>query len=423
MTKEKFFIKDDIVYSNHNLEIDFPKLDLNILNYNFNQKIDFNDFLKTLNKVEKIKKINISKPIDNFDDIKEKIKNTSEKKEADFQNDYEFIEKTLSLDILKQLLEQNEFKEFDKIKTLCKKILFNLKEQERKEINFYEDKIQKEKENLEKLEDKRKEFEEVNLNPVLEKYNLLSKEEKKLNLKLEKLNSNEDDSEIIYLKDKKENLENKKEDINFKIEKYKSEINLIKSKIQRIQHEIKLGKTRYIRPFLFILTLGLIYWTKYSSNYHKRNLLLIEIDKKQENILKQEDKLIENKHSLNSCENQIKKIHHKTHKKEAIDEDLREKTKIDLRKTQKELEQISNKKEKENKKYELYLKEINYHEKEIKEKEKILDELKEDKEKKTLEIIEKIQKEYQEKINNIEKIKKKIENQKIKMDFEGIIEV
>lgn len=413
MTKEIFFVKEGQIFSKEKQKIKVPILDINQLEKNIQEK-NFNEYIKNLDLIIKKKEIQISKVIENFEHIKSSFKEKKIKLEKIKEEEiFEFEENTFSLDILKEVLNQDYNREFEKILDLNKKILFNLKNKEKKELEIYLSKFEKIKKQLAELKEKREEFEISEIKPLTDKISELKNNKDKLERKISLLENKNENPLLLEILKNKEKLLDENEEIEFIVNKYKNEINLIKAKIQRITHEIKIGKERFFRPILFIFTLGLIYWTKFSTNKYRKSNLILKIDKINEKILSEENKLLENKHRIKQIESKIKKFHLENHKEEEKQEDELQKNKVNLNKIKKELEIEERKKIKEESKLNSYKKEIETLIDELKDVEIEINSLKENKEQLLDKKLEDIKKEYIQMIKEIEKIKNSLLEQKI----------
>ena len=171
---------------------------------------------------------------------------------------------------------------------------------------------------MEKLENNKKELEyEIN---------------KKKNELIIKSNSNFTD-DIVNMKTK---INQSEEQIN----EYKFNIKLLKNKIKELSLEKKTGKKKYynwINTIFMILTLGLLYWTKYTNI----NYFLLIYKKK---ILKFEEKIVRLQNKIEKLKSKLKSYQEKYNKE--IGEEKKiiiEKTEIEINKITSKLEIITNK--------------------------------------------------------------------------------
>jgi len=306
------------------------------------------------------KTIKISKPISNFKQIKEKIENYSKNEFKKPENDdYNFIEITSSIEILNQIkkkLEENKDIILNKLSQIIK-LDINLWEEEENKIFIKIKEEIKIKENIkEKININLKNIEEE-INNKNNNIDFIYSNIKKLSKKKEELlNNSQTKEKLKELENNIETLKNKLENHNYQDKKNQAKINSIHSKIQIINDKIKLKQKKCPNPILLIITLGLIYWTKYSTcNYKKLklkqkiNIIKEKISKDKINILELNEK-IKNKtkeeEKIKKQEIEIKKenteIENKLTIQIAKENKNWEKEEIELEKIKKEEEKLNN---------------------------------------------------------------------------------
>lgn len=298
--ENKYFIKNKKVYSEKTIKFKFYNKD--ILNNNLNEKGEKYNFdyfesknpiinnkiiLEELNRIklkiknDELKTIEISKPIEKT--ILNKIQSEDFQKEKlkKVKNDnYKFIEITSVDFIIKQILDEilNNLNNVKIIKDKLKNYFLKFENDEIRIINELSNQIEIKKNLLnEKSSQKNEKLKEIKL--IDEKINSNIEKIEELTFSLNNINKNKNLYELEKLNEKKNNLNQKNSKLKFNIEENEIKIEIIKSKINLINDKIKMKKKKCINFIYLFLTLGLIYWTKYSTCKYKKIKLNIQIDK------------------------------------------------------------------------------------------------------------------------------------------------
>lgn len=412
MKKNKYYIKENTVFSDLKETIYIPE---NIELFNFEDNKSKNIYIKNktilenldkiLENLEKNKKeINVSGEIKKFPECKKIILElkTQKKLTKPDLDDYEFIEKTSQIQIIEQLLNSIDLSKLEILKKVTNEYIKKISGDEKEKYSQIEEDLSIEKSKLNKIEKEKKDIEDINESLKLE----ISKSDKKISEFVDRKKQltcdDEKDEKIVELNDKKNKILLKEEKIKFKIEDNKFEISIIESKIATIKDEIKMGNCKCLNWFLMIISLGLIYWTKYSDCKYK----IISLNSKKNRI---KEKIAKIQKKENILKRDIEKI---TQKEENG-------TKIDVKREfeiKKSLEDIDKKIKIEQKKMELNQQKIDENFKKIHK----IDSKNEDNIKNRLIELKVLKEEYDKySTKNIEKIILKIEN-KIKIEIEKI---
>jgi hypothetical protein len=209
--KTKYYIKDKQIFNSLTKKYQIPQeiKDLTIptetKNILTNNKIIITDLKKLQNKSEK--EIELTKPIENFDEIKTKIetlkKESPEKIQKPKDDNYDFIEKTSQIEIIEQI-----------INTLTNQ---DLKHLEEKLENYITKTKSIEKEKKAQIE------EEIDIqNEKIRRINLEKQKYIKTNIELEEKVLNELENNLKILNNKEEKLQKKLETLKIKNNKTKN---------------------------------------------------------------------------------------------------------------------------------------------------------------------------------------------------------
>lgn len=317
---KKLYIKDNNIFLADTAEYFFPieieniEIPKDSKNHLVNNKILISDIQKLKNK--ETKKIELTKKIDDFDDLKSKISklyiNDKNKFKTPKSDDYDFIEKTSQIEIIDGILKNymTNTNSFDTSDNNINNYIKSIKSLEKQKFAQVEEQIEIENSKLLKINQEKEEFKIENIDNLLaeneksnKKLKLLENKKTKLDdYFTKKLDLTNNDSKI-------EKINEKINDYNSKIKENEMNVEILNAKIKTLKNNIKLGKTKSINIFLFIITLGLIYWTKYSDSKYQL-LKLTEKKNKQEernliykkNIFKLE-KILDKKSSQNQKNN------------------------------------------------------------------------------------------------------------------------
>jgi len=264
-----YYLKNNLIFSNNKKEFTIILGDSDI---EIDSSVSFpksNELLlKEINIFEKnnSKKIEILGLIEDFEEMKKKIElKKYEKLEEIKENDYKFIECTSQIIVLNNYIEKLKTQHFKLLDSSVNKYLKEIIDIEKRKVNALKNNIASNKKKIKKLNLDKKNYEKnefENIKKKIESLNkeleLLEKKEKKLEEKINYEEINPNSKKIEKILKKIDKHEYKYNDLEFKIKIYE-----IKKK--NLTAEQKKGTKKHISPFLFVLTLGLIYWTPYSE--------------------------------------------------------------------------------------------------------------------------------------------------------------
>ena len=441
MKKQIYFIKENIIFSNETKEINFLKIP-ELKDLEFNKKNDI--FINNKINLEKLKnilkqitnnnnnsnntqnKIKISKPIKNYEEILKQIlklkKNNKLIKPAN--DDYEFIEKTSTIEILKQILKPINKSDFKKIIEITNNYILKIKNDEKAIIENNIEKLELEKNKIQKIKLEKKD--------ILKKIEKLKKRNNELTKNIEQiieikkqLNTNkEEELKLIQYENKIKKFTKKENKIKYLIEDKKLDINFFETKINSLKDNIKLGKNKCPNFILLCLTLGISYWFKTENCEYK-------IIKNKNKINKIKEKIILLKKKLHQITREIDKI--KELENNIEQKDKKEQLEIKNKNEELNLKNKFYQKNIENNQYKIekYLKHLNnYDERNLdKINNKIIEltSIKEEHNKysseKLIEVAKEIEKQLNKQYTDLEKILNSIEKQKIEIKNEFICEI
>ncbi len=364
LNKNSFYIKENLIFSNKEVEIEIPdKIQIHF-------PIKVVDVFKTNKEIiHNLKKTN-RKKLTLYGEIKEEktIQNIEKRFKEDKlsfekpKNDnYEFIEVTSQIEIITQILASLNTQDIENTKNQLREYSLRVKAIEEKENKLIDEKIEAREEILEEVRKKIDEFNDEKILPIKNKIAKLETKIKTLENEVLADNSKEKNFKLEKINLKKEKLEKKLLEEKENIEEIHFKITHIKTKISFLQEEKKRGKKRIVRPFLFTITLGLIYWTPLSLIQNRIYSLdrLLHKNKEKHLIKEQKIKRIEKGlEKLKKDESEILKKLSKQEQKEHeqkenieneiknLEKDLKENNKI-LDKENKEIEKIKDKENKE----------------------------------------------------------------------------
>lgn len=415
-----YYIKDSIVYSSSATTLTIP--------YEFESFIEEEltpeNIIEILDKyyTNGYREYTIYGVISDFESVKEKIASATKNKPS--EEDYSFVEITSQLLVIKQLKEMittviSQFPPENVIKILDEK---------EQKINEYRKELEKKLKKTKQQYEKKKKKYDSQLNEEVEKrYNdneELKKEidtKKKEKNKLEEQLSSLTNSQNISKEVSKLNSEI--ENISFKKQSLEYDIDVLEAKIKTLKNEKKAGYTKKVSPLYFILTLGLIYWTKYATLTHQISSIHIAIFKKQETISQLKKKLFIKEHKKNSLlEQQQLSAKEQTQKQEELAHSIES--------IQETISQLQEKFEKNQKAIEKAQKELNPLKEDLEEEEsaistleKNLEEIQDSIKEKGFEIIKKTQQYHNELLEEITSIEEQIQSQKVSYKEDLICEL
>lgn len=420
-----YYIKDSLVYSSKKKQIMIPHDFESFLS----SKSSFDDIneeniLEVLNEYKEKgeREYSIYGLIDNFEEIKDTL-NKAKKQKPDTQ-DYSFVEITSQLLVLEQL----------------KDIVLTV------EANFPPEKIIKllddvEHQHIEKKKILEKEHKKLNekYERELEKYNKLKhqeiekKEKRNADLKKEITTLKQEEEKYEKLLDSKtrEYLSSKElrrldesiKQLNFEKEALEFDIELLQAKVKTLKNEYKLGIRKKVHPLALIGTLGLIYWTKYSTTAHHIKAKQLSILKKQEKIMHIKKKLFVAEHKKETLTQQ----HQDTAKKQAKEqEDIAtslENIQNKIAQQEEELKQSQKELDKAHERVEPIEESLEEHKKTLNKLEKELEKYSASAKEEGFSIIKDIQAEHKKTIESIDSYHKQLESQKINYEGEAVITI
>lgn len=281
-----YYCKDSKVYSSKKTSIFLPREFSTFLEHNSeHEKISKEKIFPILEeyKTKGVKEYDIYGLIPDYSKIIESLEQAEKTEPA--QDDYAFLEITSQPMIIRQLKE------------IITQVDTNFPPQSLiKELDDYEHERVKKKKELERELEKNQE----QLNKEQIRYNHLCDEEihkkKNRNQKLLKEISNLKEKQTNYEKllqasskkySKNSTLSSIKKEIDaltFEKETLNFDIELLRAKLKTLKNEKKLGITKKVSPTALLLTLGLIYWTKYATITQQITSAHLKILKKEEKI-------------------------------------------------------------------------------------------------------------------------------------------
>ena len=420
-----YYIKDSLVFSSKEKVFQIPETFDSFLNskcsYEELTKENIMDVLEEYSK-KGYREYTIYGIIDDFSTLKPKIEQSE--KQQPSQEDYSFVEITSQTLVLNQLKDivlniQAEFPPENIIKLLDENehIYSKHKKELDKEYEKTQKKYEEEKNKYKNLKKEEIEKQEEKKQTLEKEISSLKEEESEYEKSLERKTKKQTSSKNISSTDKQiEKLEFEKEKLEYDIE-------LLQARVKTLKNQHKLGIKKQIKPLPLIATLGLFYWTKYSSTAHELRAKQLEILKKQEKITSLKKKIFVLQHERESYQEE-EQNKAKKHAKEQEDlatslENVQNKIaekEEQLNSTEKELEKAHKK--------------IDPLEQNLSEQEERLTSLKKELEKYShspkeegFSIIKQIQQDHQGVLEEIEATSHKIENQTINYKGEAICSI
>jgi chromosome segregation ATPase len=427
MTKNStYYIKDNIIFSKQTEPYEIPpsiddiKLPTETKNHLTNNKIIITDLDKISQK--KGKELEISKPIENYNQTKEQIEKSDKKTKPEHDN-YDFLEKTSALQIVEGIISSFSDEKETLLKEKISAYINHTKEIEKEKNASLDEQIQIEKTKLSKTLKEKEKYEKENTEKLEIQITKSENNISKLSQEKQILDNKIESSKTKSISENAQKLYKKIEDMNHEAKNNELEINILKAKMTSLKSEIRLGKTKCINWILFILTLGLIYWTKYSDCRYNVLMLDQKINKlKEKNIIMEKKKY--------NLQKQIEDASHKDNTNSV--NSAREVEKIALRieeleiaiKTeQNKINELKSELKTKQKEISGYDKEIDKFENKIIELESIKQEFNKYSCDKILSKLDFIIKSNKQKIKEIEELKQTLESQKTKITGEWIIEI
>ena len=344
-----FYIKDRRLFSKQREEIEF--FDFGGLDKVLYDSDDFAScnscIIKVLDEIVlNPKKISFYGLISDFEKVCSKVERMWKEDKKKFikvkDDDYTFAEVTSSVEILE--VYENQLKKDDKSIQIAQKRLReyvdSIKESEQRKVEGLSLEIC----DLESEKDGAISEKESFYNDFVKPQDSqLSENEKSL----EELHKERDDLEKeggmedkdSLAKDRVRDLSLEKKEISSKFESLEFDVKVLKERINILNRKKKLGVRRVPNVSLMFLTLGLIYWTKFSDIDYRINVLHIKIAKKKEKILRvsvlvsrKEREIDELIKSIKEFEaNKSKEVKERKEKARELDKKIREfKIEIDM---------------------------------------------------------------------------------------------
>lgn len=422
----KYYIKNNLIFSDAISKIkildkiDEIKIPTGNKNHLIDNKILITDLDKLLNNSGR--NFEISKPIENFEEIEKKINENKSKLKKVTSDNYEFIEKTSAIDIIKSILTTVENSNLNHLELEVKEYIQKNKQKELEKNTQLEESIDLEKSRIKEFEKKKEKILETSKVKQLEKLEL---QKEKINDEIKK-NENLIEAQNNLSKNKSKTLNDKIKEIDEQQENLKFEIKISKNTIKSLKASLKLGKTKkfnWITGILMVFTLGLIYWTKYTDTKYF-------ILKSQEKIAKYEEKITkleQEKFNLKKkIINENKKEDSKTLEKKEKEKNLLKSNDdlfLKIEDIENKIKDIKAEIKKEDEKIESYDKEIAKQENKILDLETTRNEFEKYSTKKIKEKLDNLLNLKEKKFEELTKIKDKIKSQKTQIKGEFIIEL
>ena len=343
-----FYIKDRRLFSKQREEIevfDFGGLDK--VSYDSDDFASCNScIIKVLDEIVlNPKKISFYGLISDFENVCSEVERMWKKGKKKFikvkDDDYTFAEVTSSVEILDAF--ESQLKEDDKSMQISQKRLReyvdSVKESEQRKVEGLDLEINNLESERKRVVNEKESFYDDFVKPL---DSSLSENEKSLEElqrerdDLGKEGSMEDSGSLA--KNRVRDLSLEKKEISSKFESLEFDVKVLKERINILNRKKKLGVRRVPNVSLMFLTLGLIYWTKFSDIDYRINVLHIKIAKRKEKILKvgvlvsrKEKEIDELMKSIKEFDaNKSKEVKEKKEKARELDKKIREfKTGID----------------------------------------------------------------------------------------------
>ena len=349
MGSDIFYIKGRRLFSREKKEIEFFDFaGLEKVSYDCDDFESSNsDIIKVLDEIalnpKKISFYGLISDFEEFCPMVEKMWKEDKKKFVKAKDDdYTFAEVTSSVEILEAF--ENQLKEDDERRQVIEKSLRDYVDGVKR---LEHDKVESLKLEIHNLESEKKcivtEKESFYNDFVKPLDSSLSENEESLRElqrerdELEKNDGTEEDRKSLT-RVKLEKLRFEEKRISSKLESLEFDVKIFNERINIINRKKKLGIRRVPNVWLMFVTLGLIYWTKFSDIDYKINVLHIKVAKMREKILKvnvlvsrKEKEIDELSNSLREFEaNKSKEAEKREEKLLELDKSIREfKTEID----------------------------------------------------------------------------------------------
>ncbi len=296
MGSDIFYIKGRRLFSKEKKKIEFfdfarlEKVSYESDDFEFNNSC----IIKVLDEIAlNPKKISFYGLISDFERVSKMVEKVWKEDKKKFvkakDDDYIFAEITSSIEILEAF--ENQLKEDDERRQVIEK---RLREYVDGVKRLEHDKVEGLKLEIRNLESEKKgiitEKESFYNDFVKPLDSQLSENEESL----EELQGERDDlgkergieDKVSLAKDKIRDLSLEKKRISSKLESLEFDVKVLKERINIFNRKRKLGIRRVPNVWLMFLTLGLIYWTKFSDIDYRINVLHIKVAKIREKILK-----------------------------------------------------------------------------------------------------------------------------------------
>lgn len=355
--------------------------------------------------------------------ILENIEKSKEKHEPE-SSDYVFLEKTSQLDILEQLLTNLPDKTLTVFVDDVKAYIEGTKRNEDLILDALKTKTEQLQTKLKTIGEEKRDYQKKELDSIKKKRELEEKHISQLEEKREKLEVafSKEDEELENVRQQK-TIEKKLHKLRFKSEDINIKIKIFKAKITSLNDRIRLGQKKVIRPILFILTLGLIYWTSFSDCSYVKALYQGKVNRQQEKLLILQRKMLKLRNDLEELKQEEQEKQKERVKSNRSSEKTRENLEENIKESAnqiKELKKEEEEKEKWVKKYEDEERTVHEH---LKEEENTMKQYEEYSCKNIQKKLEELLSKEQETISLIKELKKDISEQKTKVKGDWIIKL
>lgn len=308
-SKNTYFVKDGIVFSNESKTLEIIKSDSSIeIDPSFSFPKSNEKILEEVDKfiLENTKKIEIKGVVSNFSSIKNKLTNSSKKKVD--SSDYSFIENTSQIMLIEgyiSALDKLHYKELD---TSVSNYLKDNEELEKRKFKSLKSSLEKNKEKISKFNSEIKKIKGNDLKKAKDSVTAIEKEldiyeNKKVSYE-EKVGLEKNDAMTLKIS----KLQNKIEKLEYRYNDSDLQIKIYETKIKHLKALKKEGKMKIIHPVLFVATLGLVYWMPFTDIKYKSL-------KHEQKIYSLKEKMIEIKRKIKSTQVKITDTLHKREEK------------------------------------------------------------------------------------------------------------
>ncbi len=420
-----YYCKDGKVYSSKKTTIHLPKDFTSFIEHTYeNQEITSQNIFSILEEYKNkgTKEHELYGIINNYSKIISSLEKETPKEPE--QDDYVFLEITSQPLVIQQLKEIITKVDANFPPHLIIKELDDYEHKRVRKKKEFEKELEKNQEQLEKQQQKFKELsteeihkkEKRNEKLIKDISDLREKEKSYEKLLEESSKKYSKNSDISSLEKEIRKLEFQKETLTFDIE-------LLRAKLKTLKNEKKLGITKKVSPGLLILTLGLIYWTKYATIDQQITTAHLTILKKEEKISHLKKKIFVLEHKKETQQEE-----YATYAKEHAKEQENIATKIEeiqqhISNNSKEIQSLEKELEKAHKQLEPIKEEITSKKEKISKITTEIEKIEKYTKEHAFELIRSIEENHQKLLLKLEDIEKQLDQQTISHKKEGKIEL